>query len=112
MKTITSNYNGKVIKTATAAFKVKKHADFIVSMIEDMGGETWGYEQAGTGSVYFDAEIKGIRLNIRVADHTKRVSDMYEVYTIKQDRMFPHVYDVQVLDKKSFNEVVTFLKSK
>jgi ribosomal protein S6 len=67
MKTLSSNYYGKVTKTSSVGFSTKKVVDFLIKEIEKRGFE-YEIQKARTGTFYLTVNF----CEFRISNHTKR----------------------------------------
>ena len=67
MKTLSSNYYGKVTKTSSVGFSPKKIVDFLIKEIEKRGFD-YEIQKAKTGTFYLTVNF----CEIRISNHTKR----------------------------------------
>ena len=67
MKTLSSNYYGKVTRTSSVGFSPKKVVDFLIKEIEKRSFE-YEVQKAKTGTFYLTVNF----CEIRISNHTKR----------------------------------------
>ncbi|EKT4500934.1 hypothetical protein JE952_002060 [Flavobacterium psychrophilum] len=84
MKTLSSNYYGKVTKTSSVGFSPKRIVDFLIKEIEKRGFE-YEIQKAKTGTFYLTVNF----CEIRISNHTKRNVSyddvlLYETYKHKE----------------------------
>lgn len=112
MKTLSNTYHGKVYKTTSNAFNLSKVRTELEKLILLNGGETYGHSVAKTGSIYFDAELKGFCFQVRIANHSKRVNCIFEIAEpVKVDEMFNYSVDLNILNPSSKEVVFNYISS-
>ena len=86
MKTITENYNGKVLAIANRGFNIKNAISRIEKALSSIGFSS-EIEIANTGSAYitiFDKNDLSVT-NIRVSNHTKRGQTEVDTFVFTTD---------------------------
>lgn len=77
MKTLSNNFNGKVLKTSNG-FSVIKSVNKIEKLCKEMDF-MYESEKAKTGTVYLTISTETIVIWIRVSNHTKRNEQIADV---------------------------------
>jgi hypothetical protein len=115
MKTLSSNYYGKVTKTSSVGFSPKKVCDFLIKEIVKRGFE-YEVQKAKTGTFYLTVNF----CEFRISNHTKRSISyddvlLFETYQHKDSTSIECVNIISsemfVEFKQKSNEIFELIKN-
>lgn len=118
MRTLSKTWNGKVVKTSSVGFSVKRNFTKICKFL-DANKIEYTIEHAKSGTSYIDAWVgkNEVNFDMRISNHTKRGQELFNAFDLPTVKTYTNIKKetleschANLLTNDQVNEVIELIK--